>query len=516
MRNLIQKRVLFIMILCLSGMFCQQAEAATNGWKNNCYYVDGKKQTSKWIQDGKDLYYVDSKGKKVTGWEKIGSNYYFFNAKGNNHKTGKKSGVKITKLSKSVITKGIDASQYQGNVDWQKVKEAGVNFVMLRVGSGAGRNGSKKATVDKRFEEYVQGANDAGIAIGIYLYSYATTAKQALSEAEFVIEQLQGVPVSFPVAYDVEDAYILKNTTKKQRTENAKIFMDTIAAAGYYPMYYCNQSWYNSYLDVDELEEYDFWYARYTHVEPSGDEYPFTMWQATSTQKLSGITENTVDINFLYKDYFDQVKTRNHALKYGWHTEGGQLRYYYQGDAVQSGWFSFAGNRYYFSNKAAVTGLRTIDNEKYYFDQNGVMQTGFVKVGGKRYLFDENGIMQTKTDEPGVTIDADGVCHIEKGWYTDSNGRYFYRNSDGNIAKNKWITTNGKKYYVGSNGRRVIGLSTIKGNRYYFDKNGVMKTGWLKRNGRKYYFKKNGQMVIGKTIRIKGKKYTFSKSGYLK
>lgn len=489
--------------------------AGKNGWVNGYYYINDVKQKSKWIKDGYNTYYVDSNGDKVTGWKKVDGSYYFFNQTGNNFETGKDIGAKITRLKNGVVTMGIDASTYQGEVDWKKVKKAGVNFVMLRVGYGKGRFGEKSCTLDKRFKKNVEGAVNAGIPIGIYFYSYATTEKQALKEAEFTIKQLDGVPVSFPVAFDVEDDAIVKKTTRAKRTAMVKIYMDTIAAAGYHPMYYCNQNWYHNYLDADELEGYDFWYARYTNKEPDPDEYPFSMWQATSTQRINGITENTVDIDFLYQDYSSVIHTRSSALKYGWYKEGGRLQYYYQGKHKTDGWFTYLGATYYLTSSGAATGWKDIGGDRYYFNKDGKLQTGFVKVGGKRYLLDEDGVLQLETDEPGVTIDETGVCHIKKGWYKDSKGRYFYRNSDGSIAKKKWITTNGKKYYVGSTGCRVTGFRTIGGKRYYFKKNGVMVKGWLTYKGHKYYFKSNGQMVSGKTVKINGKRYTFDKSGRL-
>lgn len=518
-KNLLFGGILFFTIaaaLVLVNPVKAYADTVKNGWKNGYYYIDGKKQKSKWIKAGNNQYYLNSKGKKTVGWKKIGGSYYFFNQKGNNYSKGRKIGAKITKLSNKVITMGIDVSTWQGNVNWDKVKAAGVNFVMIRIGYGKGRYGSKNCTLDDRFRSYVKGASEAGIPIGIYFYSYATSEEQALKEAEFTISQLEGVPVSFPIAYDIEDAAILKKTSKAERTAMAKTFMDTIAAAGYYPMFYCNQTWYNTYLNAKELEEYDFWYARYTNQEPDITEYPYTIWQATSTQKLNGITENTVDINFLYKDYSDIVKTRTSPLKYGWHKESGKWQYYYKGKRKKDGWLIIAGHTYYLSSSGTAVGWKTISGDKYYFNSKGEMQTGFVKTGSKIYLFDEDGVLQMTTDKPGVTINKDGVCHIKKGWYKDSKGKYFYRTSGGSIAKNKWITTKGKKYYVAGNGRRITGFKTIKGKRYYFKKDGVMKKGWLTYKGRKYYFKKNGEMIKGKTIRIKGKKYTFKKNGQLK
>ena len=124
------------------------------------------------------------------------------------------------------------------------------------------------------------------------------------------------------------------------------------------------------------------------------------------------------------------------------------------------------------------------------------MQTGFVKIGTHIYLFGDDGTLQLKTKEPGVTINSKGICHVKKGWYQNSKGKYFYRNSNGSIAKNKWISTKGKKYYVDGKGYRVTGFRTIK--------------------KKKYYFNKKGEMVRGKTIKIRGRKYTFRKNGQLK
>lgn len=483
-------------LACVLGTAPLMAEAKKNGWKKGYYYEDGEKVTNQWVQTGNHRYYVGENGKKLLGWNQIGSSYYFFNQKGNNYKTGKPNGAQITKLSNGTLTMGIDVSTWQGNVDWQQVKQAGVNFVMIRVGYGKGRFGAKKCTVDNRFRTYVDGASQAGIPIGIYFYSYATSEEDALEEAEFTIRQLEGIPISFPIAYDVEDAHILNLTTNELRTNMTKTFMDTVAAAGYYPMYYCNQNWYNNYLDSEELEDYDFWYARYTNEEPDIEEYPYAIWQATSTQKIKGITENSVDIDFLYKDYSKLITTRTEALKHGWYKEGFHWQYYYQGKHKKDGWFTIAGYTYYLGKEGALEGWQTLENNRYYFNSKGQMQTGIVRVGFRRYLFDENGILQYTTDEPGITIDEDGVCHIKKGWYQNSKGKYFYRNSNGSIAKNRWITTKGKKYYTDKDGIRVTGFRTIKKKRYYFNK--------------------NGEMVRGRTITIRGRKYTFRRNGQLK
>lgn len=471
--------------------------AGKNGWDGNYFYEDGEKQTSTWVKDKHGTYYVDSSGKKVTGWKKIGKSYYYFNegTGGKIRNSKKKTGVRLSKLSSNVLTIGVDMSQWQGNVNWKKIKASGVDFVMLRLGYGKGRYGSKNCTMDTKFESYVNGAKSVGIPIGIYFYSYAKTPAQALREAEFTIEKLDGIDVSFPVAFDIEDPAILKSTNKTTRTEMVQTFLDTIEAAGYTPMLYCNQNWYDNYLDSNKLKNYEFWYARYTYVEPDREDYHYGMWQATSTQRLSGITENTVDLNFLYEDYFSTVETRNKALKYGWHEEDGTLYYYYKGKKNKNGWFSLAGNKYYLTDGAAAIGWQTISDQRYYFNSKGEMQTGFAKIGKKIYLFDAYGVLQTETDEPGVTIREDGSCKIKKGWYKKGKNKYIYRTSNGPITKSQFVTVKGKKYYCDKNGYRVTGFKTIK--------------------GKKYYFKSNGVMVRKKTITIKGKKYKFNSKGYL-
>lgn len=528
--------IAIVLAVCLIYNITGYAKGRS-GWYKGCYYIDGEKKTSTWVTDKKDTYYVNAAGRKVTGWKKIQKKYYYFNeAKGGRLRNNRrKTGVRLSALSNHVLTIGIDMSQWQGTVNWKKIKASGVDFVMLRLGYGKGRYGSSSCTMDTKFKSYVEGAAKVGIPIGVYFYSYATTPEEAQMEAEYTISNIQGIDIEFPIAYDIEDEAILKKTNNKIRTEMVRTYMETIAAAGYTPMFYCNQNWYDNYIDSDKLADYEFWYARYTYVEPDRKIYPYGMWQATSTQKMNGITENTVDLNFLYKDYFKLVKSRSTALKYGWHKENGKRYYYYQGKRLKTGWFSIAGEQYYLKNGAASVGWKMISGNRYYFDSMGVMQTGFTKIDGDVYLMNEDGIMQTTTDEPGVTIREDGTCVIRKGWCQNKKGQYFYRYSSGKIAKKKWIKIKGKKYYVNSKGYRVTGIKkikgkkyyfdakgvmkngfiTYKGNKYYFNSNGTMKTGWLTYKKKKYYFQSNGKMIRSQTIAMKGKYYKFNNKGHL-
>lgn len=499
-------------------------------------------------------FYYDDYGNMMTGWKEIDGKYYYFNEPGKLYNSQADIGLCLSELSGDVLCMGIDMSEWQGTVNWKQIKSSGVKFVMLRLGYGKGRYGNTSCVVDKRFWSYVQGAQSVGLPIGIYFYSYATSPAMAWEEAEFTIQQLSGIKVSFPIAYDIEDPAILASTDNATRTAMVKSYLDTVAAAGYTPMLYCNQNWYDNYLNSNELKDYDFWYARYTYMEPNRKQYNCDMWQATSTQQLIGITENTVDLNFLYQNYFKTITPRTEPLKYGWHKEGSKTYYYYQGEKLGTGWFTQAGNVYYLKKGAATYGWRIIKGKTYYFNEYGVMQVGMVKIGWRYYVFDANGVLQTHL--PGMTINADGTCTFKKGWYQNDQGQWYYQYASGKLATKTWMTKGKKKYYCDKNGFRVTGFKTIGGKRYYFNKNGVMQvgwvkykkntyyfkksgvmqkgwlelkknkyyfdskgrmlTGWLKYKGNKYYFNKNGKMVKNKTIKINGKNYKFDKQGRLK
>ena len=147
--------VLCVAIMLFSCICCGTTSHAAkkNGWSKGYYYVDGNKQKSKWVTDKSGTYYLASSGKKVTGWKKIKGKYYYFNeAKGGILRNGaRKTGVRLSKQSNDVLTIGIDMSQWQGNVNWKKIKKAGVDFVMLRLGYGKGRFGNTTCAMDPKF-----------------------------------------------------------------------------------------------------------------------------------------------------------------------------------------------------------------------------------------------------------------------------------------------------------------------------------------------------------------------------
>lgn len=193
--------------------------------------------------------------------------------------------------------KGIDVSQWQGNIDWQKVKGAGVQFAMLR--AGYGRN-----NLDTKFHRNAQGAAAVGIPVGLYWFSYALNVEMARKEAQYAVELAKKYKITWPIAYDLEYdtvSHAAKNgvtITKSMATQMAIAFCEEIKRLGYIPMVYTNLDYLNRYFDRSKLP-YDLWYAQYASTSSVTDK---EIWQYSSKGNVPGIAGN-VDMNHGYKDY---------------------------------------------------------------------------------------------------------------------------------------------------------------------------------------------------------------------
>lgn len=208
------------------------------------------------------------------------------------------------------IAHGIDVSQWQNNIDWTAVKAAGIEFAFVRVGyRGYGDAGTlNESTKDIYFDRNMQNANAAGVPVGIYIFSQATTTDEAVEEANYILQHIGTTHVvSMPLIMDYEYASddsgggrIKKaKLSKAQATEVCMAFCDTIAAAGYTPMVYANKSMLNSQLNPQTITDagYRIWLAHYTtNTDYAGT---FDFWQYSSTGKVGGISGN-VDMNFYY------------------------------------------------------------------------------------------------------------------------------------------------------------------------------------------------------------------------
>ena len=227
---------------------------------------------------------------------------------------------------------GIDVSEHQGYIDWSRVRDDGIDFAFVRVGYRGSGNASivrdsyaeynlqaaqeRKGVVLDQMAKYgyitesaeynLQAAQDAGLDIGVYFYSQATTADEAVEEAEFVLDQIGDAQLTYPVVFDFEPANDssdrISSLTGTQRTEVALAFCRRIEQAGHAAMVYGNGPQLDGY-DLEQLAPYGFWYAEYGSA-PSTDLF-FGIWQYSNTGTVAGV-DTDVDLDLDLTPVFAQ------------------------------------------------------------------------------------------------------------------------------------------------------------------------------------------------------------------
>ena len=191
---------------------------------------------------------------------------------------------------------GVDVSTHQGEIDWQKVADSGVDFAIIRAGyRGYGQEG--KLLQDENFEQNIRGALNAGLDVGVYFFSQAISPEEARQEANFVLAVLKETELQMPVVFDWE--YVSAdartgNMDRRTLTDCALTFCQVMEDAGYEVMLYFNQHLAQDFLILEELLAYDFWLAMYT--DEMTCPYRIRMWQYTEEGSVPGISGN-VDIN---------------------------------------------------------------------------------------------------------------------------------------------------------------------------------------------------------------------------
>lgn len=191
---------------------------------------------------------------------------------------------------------GIDVSKWQGDIDFSKLKSAGVEFVIIRIGSSTGINGEN--FIDSKFIQNIKNANSVGIPVGVYFYSYANSVDRAISDAKWIIENIKDYKVELPIAFDWENwgSFNTYELSFFGLTNMAKRFMDTVKASGYDAMLYSSKTYLeNIWMSVD----YPVWLAHYTkNTNYAGD---YSYWQICSNGRVDGINGD-VDIDIRYID----------------------------------------------------------------------------------------------------------------------------------------------------------------------------------------------------------------------
>lgn len=200
---------------------------------------------------------------------------------------------------------GIDVSYHQGDIDWNKVAADGIDFAMIRIGYRGYEQGIMHQ--DELSEEYVKGAANAGIDVGVYFYSQAVSEAEAREEAVFVCELIKDYDIKYPVVFDWElppdDTARTLGTTTETLNKCALAFCQEISDRGYKPMLYSNLKMALTKYDMRSLSAYDFWYVEYKDGHnPPLYPYELQMWQYASDGKVDGI-DGYVDMNISFVDY---------------------------------------------------------------------------------------------------------------------------------------------------------------------------------------------------------------------
>ncbi|WP_303132484.1 glycoside hydrolase family 25 protein [uncultured Olsenella sp.] len=205
-----------------------------------------------------------------------------------NHYAYKLDGTTVSKL-------GVDVSEHQEEIDWEKVRADGVSFAYLRLGYRGTVAGN--IVVDSLFRKNLRDAKAAGLKVGAYFYSQATTAAEAEEEADFVLKRLDGSELDYPVAFDLEPSDVMAGRSSQMDAQElaqvALAFCKRIEQGGYTAIVYGNQVDLG-YYDLEELASYGYWYAEYGST-PSM-RLRFALWQYSNAGTIDGI-DGPVDVD---------------------------------------------------------------------------------------------------------------------------------------------------------------------------------------------------------------------------
>ena len=211
--------------------------------------------------------------------------------------------VSASYIKLQAIEKGIDVSKWNGDIDWNKVKSDGIDYVIIRGGFG-------NSSIDPKFKSHIEGASNAGLKVGVYWFSYATSVSKAKEEAAKCLSTIEPYKdkISYPVFYDFEYAsvdYAKKNginITKNLSTKMADAFLTDIKNAGYITGIYTNKDFGDKYFESDLLYANNLWIAQYN--QECTYNKPYMMWQYTETGTINDIGTSSnpayFDMNYTY------------------------------------------------------------------------------------------------------------------------------------------------------------------------------------------------------------------------
>ncbi len=213
--------------------------------------------------------------------------------------------MKYYEDGKQVSFVGVDISKNQDYVDFVKLRKAGIDFVMLRV--GARGYGSGQLVLDDYFSENIKRATDAGLDVGVYFFSQAVTEEEAIEEANMVLENIGEYSITYPVAFDMEyienDVSRIDTLSKSEKTAITKAFLETVKAQGYKTIIYGDKEWLMRQIDMSKLTAYDIWLSQKADIPDYP--YQFTMWQYNTSASIDGIA-GSANLNISFIDYSEK------------------------------------------------------------------------------------------------------------------------------------------------------------------------------------------------------------------
>lgn len=247
---------------------------------------------------------------------------------------GMKGYIDSSYLNLSPIEKGIDVSKWNGSINWQKVKNSGIDYVIIRGGFGT-------SSVDEKFKTYIEGASNAGLKIGIYWFSYATTPEEANKEAKKCQETIAPYKnsITYPVFFDYEyhsTEYANnqgKIITKNSASKIANSFINTIKSYGYDSGIYTNKNFSKTYFSDELLNSNNLWVAQYSTNNTFN--HPYSMWQYSEKGSVPGISGH-VDLNYTYLKTSKNNVSKNSNSSYKTHNKSSYLSNIKKGITIEN------------------------------------------------------------------------------------------------------------------------------------------------------------------------------------
>ena len=450
-------------------------------------------------------------------------------------------------MPKGATAQGIDVSEHNGTINWQSVKDSGIDFAILRVGFAGDTNGGR---LDNYFKRNVSECERLGIPYGVYLYSYARNEDEAQAEARLMLSALKGHSPTLPVYYDLEERETNADGSPKWTPFNdpsklasiAKTFCGQIAAAGYKPGIYANVNWFKNYLTDPcflssgwSIWTAQYWYGgRYDECLGLTPDAPakYDCWQYSARGSVPGVSGD-VDVSYWFGEGLGDHWQETDEGKYyvssngqpykGWKLISG-VWYWFdpaKGGAMATGLHECDGSMYYFrSSGDMATGWVLDGGSWYYAGGSGVLASGWLRLGGAWYYTDpDSGRMLTgvvEIDGKSYWLDpANGGACARSAWvetqggvlsFAADDGVLYMAVKDGVVYKDAtftevlsgWVDCGGDRFYIDSQGHLLTGWQRIDENWYLLDSNGIMHRGWYW-NGSAYYYldKSNGNMRTG-------------------